>query len=74
MSQHAKREEEPAKNTRIETDSMGEIGVPADKYWGAQTQRAVENFPISGEPVDARVIRALALIKREAAAVNATVK
>ncbi len=50
---------------------MGEVRVPADARWGAQTQRAVENFPISGRPVDARVIRALALIKREAAAVNA---
>ncbi len=57
---------------RIEHDSMGEVRVPADARWGAQTQRAVENFPISGEPVDARVIRALALIKREAATVNAT--
>src|SRR5205823_4044472 len=37
MSQHAKREEQPAKNTRIEADSMGEIEVPADKYWGTQT-------------------------------------
>ncbi len=57
---------------RVEHDSMGEVRVPADARWGAQTQRAVENFPISGEPVDARVIRALALIKREAATVNAT--
>jgi fumarate hydratase class II len=57
---------------RVEHDSMGEVRVPADARWGAQTQRAVENFPISGQPVDARVIRALALIKREAAIVNAT--
>jgi len=57
---------------RIEHDSMGEVRVPADARWGAQTQRAVENFPISGRPIDARVIRALALIKREAAMVNAT--
>ena len=57
--------------TRIETDSIGEIAVPFDKYWGAQTQRAVENFPISGGRIDARLIRALALIKAEAAAVNA---
>jgi fumarate hydratase class II len=57
---------------RIEHDSMGEVRVPVDARWGAQTQRAVENFPISGERVDARVIRALALIKREAAAVNAS--
>jgi len=56
---------------RIEHDSMGEVRVPAGARWGAQTQRAVENFPISGERVDALVIRALALIKREAAVVNA---
>ncbi len=57
---------------RVEHDSMGEVRVPADARWGAQTQRAVENFPISGQPIDSRVIRALALIKREAAAVNAS--
>jgi fumarate hydratase, class II len=56
---------------RIEHDSMGEVRVPVDALWGAQTQRAVDNFPISGRPVDPRVIRALALIKREAALVNA---
>ena len=56
---------------RIEHDSMGEVRVPVDALWGAQTQRAVENFPISGRPVDPRVIRALALIKSEAAKVNA---
>ena len=50
---------------------MGEVRVPVDALWGAQTQRAVENFPISGRPVDPRVIRALALIKGEAARVNA---
>jgi fumarate hydratase class II len=56
---------------RVEHDSMGEVRVPADAFWGAQTQGAVENFPISGRPVDARVIRALAMIKSEAARVNA---
>jgi len=56
---------------RVEHDSMGEVRVPVDALWGAQTQRAVENFPISGRPVDPRVIRALALIKAEAANVNA---
>ena len=35
---------------RTEKDSLGEVKVPADAYWGAQTQRAVENFPISGQP------------------------
>ena len=36
--------------TRIESDSMGEIAVPADRYWGAQTQRSLKNFRIGGEP------------------------
>jgi fumarate hydratase class II len=55
---------------RIEHDSMGDVRVPAGAKWGAQTQRAVENFPISGKRVDASVITALALIKGAAAAVN----
>src|SRR3954468_19903238 len=56
--------------TRTEHDSLGAVEVPADALWGAQTQRAVENFPISGRPIDRRLIRALALIKAEAAAEN----
>lgn len=56
---------------RTEHDSMGEVRVPAAALWGAQTQRAVENFPISGRPIDRRLIRALALVKAEAAVVNA---
>ena len=59
---------------RIEHDSMGEVRVPVDALWGAQTQRAVENFPISGRPVDAALIRALAQIKSEAAAVNGSLR
>jgi fumarate hydratase, class II len=55
---------------RIEHDSMGEVRVPAAALWGAQTQRAVENFPISGRPIAAALIRALALVKAEAARVN----
>ena len=50
---------------------MGEVRVPAAALWGAQTQRAIENFPISGQPIEARLVRALALIKAEAARVNA---
>ena len=50
---------------------MGEVRVPAHANWGAQTQRAVENFPISGRPIDPKLIRALGLIKAEAAVVNA---
>ena len=56
--------------TRIEKDSMGEMTVPASAYWGAQTQRAVENFPISGYRFGRRMIRALGLIKKAAAKVN----
>ncbi len=55
---------------RIERDSMGELKVPADALWGAQTQRAVENFPISGRPMPAAFIRALGLIKRACAEAN----
>ena len=55
---------------RIERDSMGEVKVPADAMWRAQTQRAVENFPISGTPLEPRHIHALGLIKTAAARVN----
>jgi len=55
---------------RIERDSMGELKVPADALWGAQTQRAVDNFPISGYTLPRAFIRALALIKQAAAAAN----
>jgi fumarate hydratase class II len=50
---------------------MGEVRVPADARWGATTQRAVENFPISGRPIDAELIRALGRIKAAAASANA---
>jgi fumarate hydratase class II len=55
---------------RIEKDSMGEVKVPAKAYYGAQTQRAVENFPISGQPLPSRLIRALGLVKIAAAVAN----
>src|SRR5881296_340689 len=57
-------------NHRIEKDSMGEVKVPAQAYYGAQTQRAVENFPISGQPLPRRLIHALGLIKTAAAIAN----
>ncbi len=50
---------------------MGEVEVPDDARWGAQTQRAIDNFPISGEPIDRRLIAALAAIKGAGATVNA---
>jgi len=56
--------------TRTERDTMGELQVPADALWGAQTQRAVNNFPISGIPIPVALIRALGLIKSSAATVN----
>jgi fumarate hydratase class II len=56
---------------RIEHDTMGEVRVPAHAKWRAQTQRAVENFPISGSTLESQHIRALALIKGAAAKVNA---
>jgi len=55
---------------RTEHDSMGELQVPADALWGAQTQRAVRNFPISGMQMPREFIRALGLIKAAAARVN----
>jgi fumarate hydratase, class II len=56
---------------RVEHDSMGEVRVPDDAKWGATTQRAIENFPISGQPIDADLIHALARIKAAAANANA---
>ncbi|WP_323791504.1 class II fumarate hydratase [Nocardioides sp.] len=57
-------------DVRIEHDSMGEIEVPAEALWGAQTQRAVENFPISGTPLEPRLIHALGQVKAAAAVAN----
>ena len=59
-----------AERRRTERDSMGEVEVPSWALWGAQTQRAVENFPISGTPLEPRLIHALALVKASAARVN----
>ena len=56
--------------TRIETDSFGPLDVPADKYWGAQTQRSVQNFRIGWERQPVAIIRALGVIKRACALVN----
>ena len=56
---------------RVEHDSMGEVRVPADALWRAQTQRAIENFPISGTTLESRHLHALAAIKAAAATVNA---
>jgi hypothetical protein len=56
--------------TRTETDSFGPLEVPADKYWGAQTQRSIRNFPIGWEKQPVAIVRALGVIKRACATVN----
>src|SRR3712207_5109216 len=61
----------PMTETRIETDTMGEIAVPADRLWGAQTQRSLQNFRIGGERMPLPVVRALGTIKHAAARTNA---
>ncbi|HWO97065.1 MAG TPA: class II fumarate hydratase [Bacillus sp. (in: firmicutes)] len=55
---------------RVEKDTLGEIYVPADKLWGAQTQRSIENFPIGTETMPMEVIRAFAILKKSAAIIN----
>ncbi len=57
-------------NTRIETDTMGEVKVPADRLWGAQTQRSLENFKIGTDRMPLPLIHALAQVKRASAQVN----
>src|SRR5438270_13157825 len=59
-----------APNVRIEKDSFGPVEVPADRLWGAQTQRSLQNFAISTERMPIALIRALARVKRAAAQVN----
>src|SRR5271155_5757211 len=56
--------------TRTETDTFGPIEVPADRYWGAQTQRSLQNFKIGGERMPAPVVHALGVVKRAAAIAN----
>ncbi|MDP2064277.1 MAG: class II fumarate hydratase [Phaeovulum sp.] len=56
--------------TRTETDSFGPLQVPADKYWGAQTQRSIQNFPIGWERQPIAIVRALGVIKKACAEVN----
>ena len=63
-----------ADKTRTESDSLGEISIPQDALYGAQTQRAVENFPISGMRSWRAFIWSMAIIKRAAASVNLQLK
>ena len=60
-----------ATGTRCETDSMGEIEVPADRYWGAQTQRSLVHFSIGDDRMPKRVYHAYGYVKKAAALVNA---
>ena len=57
-------------STRTETDSMGPIEVPADRYWGAQTQRSLHHFSIGEDRMPTAVIRGMAILKKAAAQVN----
>ncbi len=57
-------------NIRIEKDTMGDVMVPSDKYWGAQTQRSIENFKIGGDRFPREMIRALGILKKSAAVTN----
>src|SRR5687768_12195879 len=66
MSQQASEQ----KQTRTETDSMGAIDVPADKYWGAQTQRSLHHFDIGDDVMPREMIRAFGVLKKAAALVN----
>jgi len=61
---------DPTIITRKEKDSLGYVDVPADKYWGAQTQRSVENFKIGGQKMPVEIIRAFAILKKAAALTN----
>ena len=54
----------------MEHDTMGEVAVPADRYWGAQTQRSLENFPIGTEKMPPELLRAFAFLKLACAGAN----
>ena len=68
--QLATKQQDPAKTVRIESDSMGEIEVAADKYWGAQTQRSLIHFNIGDDKMPREMVRALGILKKAAALVN----
>ena len=70
MSEAIKQKEDQAPQTRQESDSMGEIEVPADRYWGAQTQRSLLHFDIGYDLMPREMIRAFGILKKAAAIVN----
>ena len=59
------------KKTRTESDTMGKVEVPADRYWGAQTERSLAHFKIGGERFPREMIRAFGILKKACAIVNA---
>ncbi|MGR6008213.1 lyase family protein [Bacillus cereus] len=59
---------------RIERDTIGEIKVPADKLWAAQTQRSKENFPIGTEQMPLEIVKAFAILKKSAALTNKKIR
>src|SRR5213596_482021 len=61
----------PERATRVESDSMGDVEVPADRYWGAQTERSLHHFSIGEDRMPVEIVRALGLLKKAAALVNA---
>src|SRR3954452_18481363 len=67
MTEHAEHVEG---DTRTETDSMGAVEVPADRYWGAQTQRSLHHFSIGDDRMPVEVVRAFGILKKAAALVN----
>ncbi|HEX8140649.1 MAG TPA: class II fumarate hydratase [Pyrinomonadaceae bacterium] len=70
MPTEATQQKEGQQRRRVETDSMGQIGVPADKYWGAQTERSLIHFNIGDDRMPREMIRALGILKKAAALVN----
>jgi fumarate hydratase class II len=66
----AKKPGNTRQKTRIESDAFGPLDIPADKLWGAQTERSLHNFRIGSERMPIEIVRALGLIKRAAAEVN----
>jgi fumarate hydratase class II len=70
MSTEASEQKQTSSNVRIESDSMGEIEVSADKYWGAQSERSLHHFNIGDDKMPREMIRALGILKKAAALVN----
>src|SRR5205085_5916417 len=70
MTQAPRRRDEDCMTTRTERDTFGPIEVPSERLWGAQTQRSLQNFRISGERMPEALVHALVLVKKAAALVN----